>query len=212
MKKFEILNDIKNMGLLAVIRGDNLEDAVNKAIACAKGGIRGIEVTYTVPSASEVIKELDKIKEKYNLLIGAGTVLDSETARIAILAGAKYIVSPTFDLDSAKLCNRYQIPYMAGCMTISEIIHAMEAGCDIIKLFPGSVLGPNYVKSIKNPLPQVNILPTGGVNLNNLEEWFKNGVIAVGVGGNLSTGTEKEIIKKAKEFSDKVKQIRSRVI
>lgn len=212
MKKFEILNKIKDMGILAVIRGESVEEAVQSAIACAKGGIKGIEVTYTIPNATEVIKELDKIKDEYNLLVGAGTVLDSETARIAILAGAKYIVSPTFDINSAKLCNRYQIPYMAGCMTIGEVVEAMEAGCDIIKLFPGSAFGPNYVKSIKAPLPQVNIMPTGGVNLDNVEEWFKNGVIAVGVGGNLSTGSEEEIIKKSKEFINKIREIKSSVI
>ncbi|OHE45176.1 MAG: bifunctional 2-keto-4-hydroxyglutarate aldolase/2-keto-3-deoxy-6-phosphogluconate aldolase, partial [Tenericutes bacterium GWF2_38_8] len=141
--------------------------------------------------ASYVIEALAKTFTKDELIVGAGTVLDSETARIAILAGAQYIVSPGFDLETAKLCNRYQIPYMPGCLTITEMIKAMEAGSDIIKLFPGSAFGPSYVKAVKGPLPQANIMPTGGVSLDNVSEWIKNGVVAVGVGGELTSPAKK---------------------
>ena len=143
-----------------------------------------------------------------DLIIGAGTVLDSETARIAILAGAEYIVSPCFDEATAKLCNRYQVPYMAGCMTIGEIVRAMEAGVDIVKLFPGSAFGPDFIKAIKAPLPQANIMPTGGVSLENVDQWIKNGVIAVGAGGKLASGTSEEITATAKAFVAKVKEAR----
>lgn len=171
------------------------------------GGIDSIEITFTVPGAQKVIESLT---EEFGdeLLVGAGTVLDSETARIAILAGAKYIVSPSFDLETAKLCNRYQIPYMPGCMTIKEIITAMEAGADVIKVFPGSVFGPDFIKAIKGPLPQAVLMPTGGVSLENVDKWIKNGCIAVGVGGNLTKGTSEDMTKAAKEFVDKVKEVR----
>jgi 2-dehydro-3-deoxyphosphogluconate aldolase/(4S)-4-hydroxy-2-oxoglutarate aldolase len=208
MKKFEVLKKIKDVGVVAVIRGENIEEAITTSKACIEGGIPAVEVTYTVPGATEVIKELKNSIPSEKLLVGAGSVLDSETARIAILAGAEYVVSPAFDLETAKLCNRYQIPYMPGCMTITEMITAMEAGCDIIKMFPGSAFGPSFVKAAKAPLPQVNIMPTGGVSLENVDQWIKNGVIAVGVGGQLTSGSFDEIVAKSKEFVEKVKLAR----
>lgn len=191
MKKFDVLNRIASVGVVAVVRAENEEKAVKISEACIKGGVPAIEVTFTVPGADQVIKTLKKTFTDEELIVGAGTVLDSETARIAILAGAEYIVSPGFDLESAKLCNRYQVPYMPGCMTITEIVHAMEAGCDIVKLFPGSLPGPSYVKAVKGPLPQANIMPTGGVSLANVGEWIDAGVIAVGTGSDL-TGPAKK--------------------
>ncbi|WP_319201456.1 bifunctional 2-keto-4-hydroxyglutarate aldolase/2-keto-3-deoxy-6-phosphogluconate aldolase [uncultured Ilyobacter sp.] len=211
MKKFEILKKIKDVGVVAVVRGENLEEAVNTSKACIEGGIPAVEITYTVPGATEVIKELKKTIPSEKLLVGAGSVLDPETARIAILAGAEYIVSPGFNEATAKLCNRYQVPYMPGCMTITEIITAMEAGCDIIKMFPGSAFGPSFVKAVKAPLPQVNIMPTGGVSLENVDQWIKNGVIAVGVGGQLTNGSFQDIVSKSKEFVNKVKVTREEV-
>lgn len=212
LKKLKALNAICECGVVAVIRAESKEQAVEISEACIQGGIKAIEVTYTVPGASEVIKVLsDTFKDR--LFIGAGTVLDSETARAAILSGAGYIVSPGFDEATAKLCNRYQIPYMAGCMTITEIIRAMEAGVDIVKLFPGNAFGPSFVKSVKAPLPQANIMPTGGVSLENVHEWIAAGVVAVGVGGDLMKGYKEFGIKKVKEnarlFVDKVKEARS---
>lgn len=205
LKKHEIIDKIINLGVVAVIRGENIEEAKRVSKACLKGGVNAIEVTYTVPGASEVIKELSKEFSHNDFIIGAGTVLDSETARIAILAGAKYIVSPGFDEKTAKLCNRYAIPYMPGCMSITEMIKAMEMGCDIIKLFPGSAFGPDYIKAIKAPLPQANIMPTGGVSLENIDKWIKNGVVAVGVGGKLATGESEEITKTAEAFIEKIR-------
>ena len=170
MKKFDVLNRIAAVGVVAVVRAETEEQAINVSAACIEGGIPAIEVTFTVPGADKVIAALKAKFPADKLIVGAGTVLDSETARAAILAGAEYIVSPGFDLESAKLCNRYQVPYMPGCMTITEIVRAMEAGCDIVKLFPGSLPGPSYVKAVKGPLPQANIMPTGGVDLNNVSK------------------------------------------
>lgn len=213
IEKLETLKKITDVGVVAVIRTENAEMAEKTSKACIEGGIPAIEVTFTVPGADKVITSLKAKFPKDQLIVGAGTVLDSETARIAILAGAEYIVSPGFDLETVKLCNRYQIPYMAGCMTITEMIKAMEAGADVIKLFPGDAFGPSMVKNIKAPLPQVPIMPTGGVSLENVEEWIKNGCIAVGVGGNLTagakTGNYDEVTRIAKLFVEKVKAARS---
>src|SRR5699024_4573628 len=207
LKKYNILKRIKNTGIVAVVRANNIKEAKDIAYACMEGGIDSIEITFTVPGAKMVIESLaEEFEDK--LLVGAGTVLDSETARIAILAGAQYIVSPRFDLDTAKLCNRYQIPYMPGCMTIAEIITAMEAGADIIKIFPGSAFGPSIVSAIKGPVPQANLMPTGGVSLENVDQWIKNGCIAVGVGGALTKGSKEEITRTAEKFIEKIKEAR----
>lgn len=213
IEKFNTLTRIENVGVVAVVRAENESEAEKISKACINGGIPAIEVTFTVPGADKVISSLKSKFSKDELIVGAGTVLDSETARIAILAGAQYIVSPGFDLETVKLCNRYQIPYMAGCMTITEMIKALEAGTDIIKLFPGSAFGPSMVKNVKAPLPQVPIMPTGGVSLENVDQWIKNGCIAVGVGGQLiegaKTGNYELITETAKKFVEKVKTARN---
>ena len=212
MYKHEVLKRITDVGVVAVVRAENEEQAINISKACIEGGIPAIEVTFTVPGAADVIKALDQKFAGDELIVGAGTVLDSETARVAILAGAKYIVSPGFDLESAKLCNRYQIPYMPGCLTITEMLTAMEAGVDVVKLFPGSAFGPSYVKAVKGPLPQANIMPTGGVSLDNVATWIKNGVVAVGVGGDLTrpakTGDYEGVKQNAIAFVEAVKKAR----
>jgi len=198
MKKQEILKQLTDSLVVAVVRATSTEQAVKISQACIEGGIKAIEVTFTVDYAHDVIKGLKK-EVGNSLLIGAGTVLDSETARVAILNGADFIVSPAFDLETAKLCNRYQVPYLPGCMTITEMIHAMEAGADIVKLFPGSLPGPSYVKAVKGPLPQANIMPTGGVSLANIKDWFNAGVVAVGVGGELTAPAKTGDYEKVKE-------------
>ncbi|TDL71035.1 bifunctional 4-hydroxy-2-oxoglutarate aldolase/2-dehydro-3-deoxy-phosphogluconate aldolase [Rhodococcus qingshengii] len=213
MKKLTILSKVTECGVVAVVRADSKEEAVKISEACVKGGIQGIEVTFTVQGADEVIKELASMyKDHSNVVIGAGTVLDATTARIAILAGAEFVVSPAFDEETAKLCNLYQVPYMPGCMTITEIKRALEAGVDIVKLFPGNAFGPEFVKAVKAPLPQVNIMPTGGVDLDNVEQWIKNGCVAVGVGGNLvapaKTGEYEKITEYAKQYIAKVRAAR----
>ncbi len=210
--KINNLKRIADTGVVAVVRAENAETAKKIAKACIDGGIPGIEITFTVPGADKVIASLKETFTSDELILGAGTVLDSETARIAILAGAEFIVSPAFDLETAKLCNRYQVLYMPGCMTITEIVKAMEAGADVVKVFPGSVYGPDFIKAVKGPLPQSVLMPTGGVNLDNVGEWIKNGCIAVGVGGELTagakTGNYELVTETAKAFVKKVKEVR----
>ncbi|WP_130890878.1 bifunctional 2-keto-4-hydroxyglutarate aldolase/2-keto-3-deoxy-6-phosphogluconate aldolase [Fusobacterium varium] len=210
LKKSKILKKITDIGIVAVVRSETIEEGIRISKACVEGGIPAVEVTYTVPGATEVIKALKEQFTSDELVIGAGTVLDASTARIAILAGSEFIVSPAFDEETAKLCNLYQVPYMPGCMTITEITKAMQYGADIVKLFPGSAFGPSFVKAVKAPLPQANIMPTGGVSLENIDEWFKNGVVAVGVGGKLASGSSEDIIATAKAFVEKIKEIRNK--
>lgn len=208
MIKLNTLKRIESTGIVAVVRAESEEKAINIAYACIEGGIDSVEIAFTVPGAQNVIEALVREFDE-KLLVGAGTVLDNETARIAILAGAKFIVGPSFNIEVAKLCNRYQVPYMPGCMTPTEIIKAMEAGVDIIKVFPGNVFGPSFIKDIKGPLPQANLMPTGGVDLGNVEQWIKNGCIAVGIGGALTKGTKEDITNKAKKFVRCIKEARA---
>ena len=211
MNKYITLKNILDSGVVAVIRAEHKDEAVKISKACIEGGIKSIEVTYTVPGTNKVIETL---KNEFGdvLEIGAGTVLDSETARIAILSGASYVVSPGFDEATAKLCNRYQIPYMPGCLTITEMLRALEFGADIIKLFPGSAFGADFIKSVKGPLPQVNIMPTGGVSLDNVKNWINMGAVAVGIGSDLTKGYKENgitaVVENARLFVEKVKEAR----
>ena len=187
MIKINTLKALKDCGVVAVVRGDSKEVGVEISKACVKGGVKAIEVAYTNKFANDIIREVSEIYAgQDDVVIGAGTVLDAETARSAMLAGAKYIVSPAFYAETAKICNRYKVPYLPGVMTINEIISAHEAGVDFVKLFPGSAFGQGYVKAIKGPLPYANIMVTGGVNIDNLDSWIKAGVDAVGIGGELN--------------------------
>lgn len=207
MSKFDTLNRIREIGIVAVVRGKDIEEAIEFSRGCIDGGINAIEITFTIPNALEVFKELQKELPE-DVLLGAGTVLDPVTARLSIMNGAKFIVSPSFDVDVAKICNRYQVPYMPGCVTPTEMITALEHGVDIIKVFPGSLTGPSYIKAIHGPLPYANLMPTGGVDLDNVADWFKAGVYAVGVGSNLVKGTREEIKKKAEEYIKKINEVR----
>jgi len=200
-------------GLVAVVRADSSEQASRIAEACANGGVAAVEVTFTVPGTAGVISDLAKQYKNDEILIGAGTVLDPETARIAILSGAQFVVSPALNPDTARLCNRYQIPYMPGAGTTREVIEAMECGADIVKVFPGEILGPAFVKAVRGPLPQASLMPTGGVDIANVTDWIKAGCVAVGVGGNLTssakTGDFKSITVLAKQFSEKIRSARA---
>ncbi len=212
MKKQVILNQIASAGVIAVVRGESKEAAIKAANALVLGGIVGLEITYTVPDASQAISELRVAYQDYDdIVIGAGTVLDAITARLAIMSGATFIVSPTFDQATAEICNLYQIPYLPGCMTITEMKTALKAGVDIIKLFPGNVYDPSIISSFKAPLPQLNIMPTGGVSVANLADWFKAGVIAVGAGGNLlapaTSGDYAGVTAMAKQYAEKYAEI-----
>lgn len=213
MDKERVIARICDPGIVAVVRAKNAEEAKKIADSCLAGGVCAIEITFTVPGASKVIEELAQIYKNGEMLIGAGTVLDAETARIAILAGAQFVVSPYFDEDTARLCNRYRVAYMPGVMTIKEVISALELGCDILKLFPGEVFGPKMIKAINGPLPQAKLMPTGGVDVSNVEEWIKAGAVAVGAGSSLTagakTGDYNAITEAAKQFVENIKKARS---
>jgi 2-dehydro-3-deoxyphosphogluconate aldolase/(4S)-4-hydroxy-2-oxoglutarate aldolase len=212
LEKEKVITKICDGGLVAVIRAETSEQAKKITEACIAGGVTAIELTFTVPGAHEIISELAKLYSPEEILLGAGTVLDPETARIAILSGAQYVVSPCLNINTVKLCNRYRIPIMPGAMTIKEVVEGMEAGADIIKIFPGELFGPSFVKAIRGPLPQARIMPTGGVSVDNVGEWIKAGCVAVGVGGNITagakTGDYQSITDKAKEFVEAIRLAR----
>lgn len=212
--KMKVINQILEVGVVAVVRAESSEQALKIADACLKGGITAIEMTFTVPGAVDVIKDLVATYSQGEMIIGAGTVLDPETARAAILAGAQFIVSPSLNLATVKLCNRYQIPVMPGTATVKDIVEAMEAGVDIVKAFPGESLGTKFVKAVKGPLPQANIMPTGGVSLENAAEWIQAGCVAIGIGGSLTSGAKtgdyQSITDKAKKFVAVVRTARGK--
>ncbi len=213
MDKEQVIQRMTETGLVAVVRAKNAEEAIKISDACLAGGCSSIELTFTVPGADKVIEALAAKYQNGEMLLGAGTVLDPETARAAILAGANYIVSPAFNAECAKLCNRYRVPYIPGCMTITEVITAMEAGADIIKIFPADLFGPTIIKDIKGPLPQAKMMPTGGVDVSNVDKWIKAGAVCVGAGSSLTagakTGDYQKITDTAKEFIAKIKEARA---
>lgn len=215
MDKQTVIKKIKDVGVVAVVRATTADEAKKITEACMKGGVPAIELTFTVPGAHKVIEELASYYKNDDIILGAGTVLDPETARIAILSGAQYVVSPYFDEATIKLCNRYAVPCMPGCMTIHDVVKSLELGCDIIKLFPGDAFGPGMVKAIKGPIPQANIMPTGGVDVNNVADWIKAGVVAVGAGSSLTagakTGNFELITDTAKQFVENIKEARAKL-
>ncbi len=213
IEKVENLKRIGDSGIVAVVRAENSEKALKIAEAVKAGGIIAIEITMTVPGAVKVIESLAENYTDNEIIIGAGSVLDAETARACLLAGAEYIVSPTLDIETIKLCNRYQKIVMPGAMSVTEVLRAMEAGADVVKVFPASLFGPKIISSIKGPLPQAPLLPTGGVNLDNVQDWINAGSFAVGAGSSLTAGAKVNDYEKvrdtAKEFVEKIRAARN---
>jgi 2-dehydro-3-deoxyphosphogluconate aldolase/(4S)-4-hydroxy-2-oxoglutarate aldolase len=184
MTKAEVLQSLRTIGLVPVLRADSIETAMGLAIAIAAGGVTVLEVTMTVPGAIHVMRQL--AQERPDILVGAGTVLDPETARMCILEGARFIVSPALNLKTIEMCQRYSIAVLPGALTPTEIVTAWQAGADVIKVFPASAMGgAKYLKSIKAPLPQVELIPTGGVSLASATEFLEAGAFALGVGADL---------------------------
>ena len=212
--KENILRVIIDCGVVAVVRVGSAREALEVCPAIARGGVKPVEVTMTVPNAVDVIKEF-KSTVKDEVLVGAGTVLDPETARAAILAGVDYIVTPTLNLKVIEMCHRYGIVVIPGAFTPTEILTAWEAGADIVKVFPAGVAGPQYLKDIKGPLPQVRLLPTGGVTLENTPDFIKAGAVAVAVGTALvdkKLVAEKKfdlITERARQFVEAVRKARA---
>jgi 2-dehydro-3-deoxyphosphogluconate aldolase/(4S)-4-hydroxy-2-oxoglutarate aldolase len=212
MERIKTIMRIADEGVVAVIRAESKEQGLKIVDAVKKGGIKTLEVTMTVPGAVDIIKEITEHYKNDDVLIGAGTVLDPETARACILAGAKYVVSPCLNPETIKLCNRYRIPMMPGIMTVKEAVEALELGAEIIKVFPGNAFGPDIIKAFKGPVPQGNFMPTGGVSLSNVKDWIKAGAVAVGTGGDLTKGAKNGdyalVTQTAEAFVEAVKAAR----
>jgi len=184
MERYAVLKALANLGLVPVLRAESAEQALALADAIAAGGVTTLEVTMTVPGAIRVMRAL--AEQRPDILIGAGTVLDPETARMCILEGAQYVVSPALNLNTIEMCHRYSVPVLPGALTPTEVITAWEAGADVIKIFPASALGgAKYLKSVKAPLPHVEMIPTGGVSLSTAREFLEAGAFALGVGADL---------------------------
>jgi 2-dehydro-3-deoxyphosphogluconate aldolase / (4S)-4-hydroxy-2-oxoglutarate aldolase len=213
MNHHRVVGQIVDRGILAIVRADSSEEALEVANACFEGGVIALEITFTTPGAAEAIRCLRTRYSSRQMVIGAGTVLDPETARIAILSGAEFVVAPSVSSDTARLCNRYQIPYIPGASSVKEVIEAMEVGAAIIKVFPGEVLGSAFIKAVHGPLPQAPLMPTGGVNIENVKPWIEAGSVALGVGGNLTragkTGDFASVTKLAREFITAVQNART---
>jgi len=184
MQKSEVLKQCREIGLVPVLRAESEAQALALAGAIAAGGVTVLEVTMTVPGAIRVMRRL--AEERPDILIGAGTVLDAETARICILEGAQFVVSPALNLKTIEMCHRYGVAVLPGALTPTEILTAWEAGADVVKVFPASALGgAKYLKSVKAPLPQVEMIPTGGVSQSTATEFLEAGAFALGVGADL---------------------------
>jgi 2-dehydro-3-deoxyphosphogluconate aldolase/(4S)-4-hydroxy-2-oxoglutarate aldolase len=185
MARHQILQRVREVGVVPVVRASSGQEALGLVEALRAGGIDPIELTMTVPGAVEIIRELSR--RSGGAIVGAGTVLDAETARACILAGAQFVVSPATDLPTIELCRTYGVPVITGALTPTEVITAWRAGSDIVKIFPcGNVGGASYVKALKAPLPQVELLPTGGVSLETVADFIKAGASAVGAGADLA--------------------------
>ena len=213
--KPEKLQVIRQSGVVAIMRAQSSGQLVAAADAIRAGGVRAIEVTMTTPGALGVIEEAAR-RYGEQVLFGAGSVLDAETARAAILAGADFIVAPTLDLATVQLCNRYGVPVVPGCYTPTEMLAAWQAGADMVKLFPASVGGPALVKAILAPLPQLEIVPVGGVNLDTAAQFIASGAAALGVGSSLvdqkllDSGDMDELTRRAAAFIEKAKEGRQK--
>lgn len=184
MEKSEVLRHIADVGLVPVIRAESKDEAIRVIDAIEAGGIPLLEITMTVPGALSIIEAVRK-REK-SAVVGAGTVLDAETARACILAGAQFIVSPALDVGTIEMCRRYSVALMAGALTPTEVVNAWSAGADVVKIFPcGAVGGPSYIRALKAPFPQIALMPTGGVSLKTAADFIQAGSFALGVGSDL---------------------------
>lgn len=205
---------IERSGVVAIVRLNDYGKAPQMSEALLKGGIEAIEFTYTNPEAGEAVRAT-KHALGDDMLVGAGTVLDPETARAAILQGADFIVTPTVQVETIRLCTRYSVPTVIGAFTPTEILTAWEAGASVVKVFPASVGGPRYLKDVRGPLPQVKLVPTGGVSVENAGEFIKAGAVAVALGSNLvDVGTvDREdwntLTERAREIVGVVRDVRS---
>ena len=215
MQKVEVLNALREIGLVPVLRAESEAQALALADAIAAGGVTVLEVTMTVPGAIRVMRQL--AEKRPDILIGAGTVLDPETARMCILEGAQFVVSPALNVRTIEMCHRYGVAVLPGALTPTEIVTAWEAGADVVKIFPASALGgAKYLKSVKAPLPQVEMIPTGGVSQSTAAEFLEAGAFALGVGADLvnlkaiSEGHPEIITESARKYLTIVRKFRGK--
>jgi 2-dehydro-3-deoxyphosphogluconate aldolase/(4S)-4-hydroxy-2-oxoglutarate aldolase len=211
VQKAEVLKALKEIGLVPVLRAESVDKALALAEAIAAGGVTVLEITMTVPGAIQVMRQL--AEKRPDILIGAGTVLDAETARMCILEGAKFVVSPALNLGTIEMCHRYTIPVLPGALTPTEIITAWQAGADVVKVFPCSAVGgAKYLQAIKAPMPQVDLIPTGGVSVATAAEFLAAGAFALGVGSDLvnakamAEGKPEVVTETAKKYLEIVRE------
>ncbi len=214
MSRDAILQQILDSGVVAVVRSRSGERLAEVVQALADGGVTAVEITFTVPDAAEVIRRVRQGVDD-RVVLGAGTVLDPETARAALLAGAQYIVAPNTNIDVIRLCRRYDVPVMPGALTPTEVVTAWEAGADVVKIFPADLGGPPYLKALRGPLPQVRLMPTGGVDLETAEPFLKAGACCLGVGSTLveseavESGDMERIRQRAQQFAQIIRNARA---
>jgi 2-dehydro-3-deoxyphosphogluconate aldolase / (4S)-4-hydroxy-2-oxoglutarate aldolase len=214
MNKNEVIQKIKEIGVVPVVRASSADEALRVIDAIREGGVPVLEITMTVPGALKVIEEAAK-RHGSEVLVGAGTVLDPETARACMLAGAQFVVSPALNLDTIAICRRYSIAVMPGALTPTEVVTAWQAGADVVKVFPcGAMGGASYLKSLKAPLPQVEMIPTGGVSLKTGADFIAAGAMALGVGADLvdtaaiKQGNPQKVTDAARQYVELVRQAR----
>ena len=214
MNKASVIQQIRETGLIPVVRATSADEATRAIEAIRKGGISVLEITMTVPGAIRVIEQLSQ-KLGDEAVVGAGTVLDVETARACMLAGAQFIVSPSLDLATIACCLRYGVAVMPGALTPTEVVQAWSAGADFVKVFPAGALGgASYIKSLKAPLPQIELVPTGGVSLKTAADFIKAGASALGVGADLvdvkalREGNDEVITERARQYVQIVRDSR----
>lgn len=201
---YKVLQKLDEVKAMAIVRTESIERACEIADGLIEGGIPIMEISFTLSNAGEVISALRK-KYQDRLLVGAGTVLDSETARLAILADAQFIIAPNLSVEVARTCNRYRVPYMPGCTSITEAVQGLEAGASMIKAFPiSNFYGPDLINVFKTPIPYMPILASGGVQLDTISQWISNGADCLGFGGLLTTGTSADIAANAKLIRTKI--------
>lgn len=216
VEKVKVLAELKSIGLVPVLRAQSVKHALALAEAIAAGGVTVLEVTMTVPGAMHVMRKL--AEDRPDILIGAGTVLDAETARMCILEGAQFVVSPALNVRTIEMCHRYSVAVLPGALTPTEIVTAWQAGADVVKVFPASAMGgASYLKSVKAPLPQVELIPTGGVSLATAEDFLKAGAFALGVGADLvdtramAEGRPEAVTESARRYLGIVRKFREAI-
>lgn len=216
MNKSEIISQIREIGIVPVVRAQSPDEAMRAVEAIKEGGVNVLEITMTVPGAIKVIEEVTR-RYGSDVIVGAGTVLDAETARVCILSGAQFVVSPALNLQTIECCRRYGIAVLPGALTPTEIVTAWSAGADMVKVFPaGSVGGASYIKNLKGPFPQIDLIPTGGVSLKTAADFIKAGSAALGVGTDLvdtkalRDGNAQLLTERARQFVQIVKEARGK--